>query len=180
MHLTGSRWMLCIALLLLGCAVVPAAAGAAADDRVRIYRVENVRTAKDRAAVARTGVATVGTDHGALVVTASAADAVKLRRLRFRVLRGSRPRLPARAKGLRSRAAAFPPADADYHSYEEMSDETAAIANAYPSIVTRQSIGTSYEGSRQIWALKISDNVARRGRAGGAVHANHTPASTSP
>ena len=159
MHLTGSRLTLCIALSLLGCAVAPAAASAAADDRVRTYRVENVRTAKDRAAVARTGAAAVATDHGALVVTASAADAAKLRRLRFRVLRGSQPRLPARAKGLQSRAAAFPPADANYHSYQEMSDETAAIADAYPSIVTRQSIGTSYEGSRQIWALKISDNV---------------------
>jgi len=159
MNLTGSRSMACIALSLLGCAALPAAASAATDDRVRTYRVENVRTAQDRAAVARSGVAIVGTDHGALLVTASAADAVKLRRLRYRVVRGSQPRLPARAKGLRSRAAAFPPADANYHSYQEMSDETAAIANAYPSIVTRQSIGTSYEGSRQIWALKISDNV---------------------
>jgi len=160
MNLTGSRSMLWVALSLLGCTALPAAAAAAAkDDRVRTYRVEQVRTAKDRAAVARTGVAIVGSDHGALVVTASAADAVKLRRLRFRVLRGSEPRLPARTKGLQARAADFPPADASYHSYQEMTDETLAIANAYPSIVRRQSIGTSYQGSRQIWALKISDNV---------------------
>jgi carboxypeptidase T len=159
MHLTGSRSMLCIALWLLGCAALPAGAGGATDDRVRTYRVEHVRTATDRAAVARTGVAIVGTDHGALVVTASAADAVRLRRLRFRVLKGSQPRLPSRAKNLQARSAAFPPDDANYHSYQEMTDESLAIANAYPSIVSRQSIGTSYEGSRQIWALKISDNV---------------------
>jgi carboxypeptidase T len=159
MHLIGSRSMLRIAVSLLGCAALPASAAAASADGARTYRIENVRTVKDRAAVARTGAAIVGSDHGALVVTASGADAVKLRRLRFRVLRGSEPRLPSRAKGLQARAAAFPVADASYHSYQEMTDETQAIANAYPSIVQRQSIGTSYEGSRQIWALKISDNV---------------------
>jgi len=159
MHLIGPRWMLCIATSALACAALPTAAAAAAADGARTYRVENVRTAKDRAAVARTGAAIVGTDHGALIVTASAADAVKLRRLRFGVLRGSQPRLPARAKGLQARAAAFPAADAKYHDYQEMTDETLAIANAYPLIVQRRSIGTSHEGSRQIWALKISDNV---------------------
>jgi hypothetical protein len=119
-----------------------------------------VRSAQDRAAVARTGVAIVGTDHGALVVTASAADARRLRALpRVRVLRGAQPRLPTRAKGLRARAANFPPADAGYHNYQEMTDDTAAIAAAHPAIVSRRSIGTSQQG-RQIWALKVSDNVA--------------------
>ncbi|MGH2943087.1 MAG: M14 family zinc carboxypeptidase [Solirubrobacteraceae bacterium] len=156
----GPRSMLCIAVALLCGAVLPASAAAAKDPGVRTYRVEDVRTAKDRARVARTGVAIVGTDHGALVVTASASDARKLRRLRYRVLKGSQPRLPARAKGLQARAAAFPPADAGYHTYAEMSDETAAIAAANPSIVSRRSIGTTHEGNRQIWALKVSDNVA--------------------
>jgi carboxypeptidase T len=158
MHTLGSRSLLSIAVSVLASAALPAVA-AAADDRVRTYRVENVRTAKDRAAVARTGVAVVGSDHGALLVTASGADARKLRRLPYRVLRGSQPRLPARAAGLRARAANFPAADAGYHTYQEMSDETAAIAAANPAIVSRQSIGTSYQG-RQIWALKVSDNVA--------------------
>jgi hypothetical protein len=160
MHLIGPRTMLCIGAWLLACAAPPAAAAAATKDRVRTYRVENVRTAKDRAAVARTGVAIVGSDHGALVVTASASDAVKLRRLRFRVLRGSQPRLPGRGAGLRARASAFPPADANYHTYQEMTDETLQIANANPAIVQRQSLGTTHEGTRQIWALKISDNAA--------------------
>jgi carboxypeptidase T len=45
------------------------------------------------------------------------------------------------------------------HHYAEMSAEILAVANANPSIVSRFSIGTSYEG-RQIWAVKVSDNVA--------------------
>ncbi len=56
-------------------------------------------------------------------------------------------------------AADFPPADSGYHSYAEVSDESAQIAARYPSLVQRFSIGKSYEG-REIWALKISDNVA--------------------
>ena len=163
MHPIGPRSMLPIAAVLLFCAGVfapAAAAAAAADERVRTYRVEGVRTAKDRAAVARTGVAIVGSDHGALVVSASRSDARRLARLRFRVLRGSQPRLPARTQGLRARAAAFPSADAGYHDYQEMVNETAAVAAANPSIVSRIALpGTTYQG-RTIYALKISDNAA--------------------
>jgi hypothetical protein len=159
MDTIGLRWMLPIAALLLAGAALSASTAAAADERIRTYRVENVRTAKDRAAVARTGAAIVGSDHGALVVTASRSDARRLARLPFRVLRGSQPRLPARVKGLRARAASFPSADAGYHDYSEMVSETAAIASAYPSIVSRIALpGTTYEG-RTIYALKISDNV---------------------
>ena len=51
-----------------------------------------------------------------------------------------------------------------------MSAEVQSVAAAYPGIVTRFSLGTSYEG-RQLWAVKVCDNVAhRRGRAGSAVH----------
>ncbi|MEA2194243.1 MAG: carboxypeptidase [Solirubrobacteraceae bacterium] len=159
MHANAVRSRLAIAAVLLAGAALPAATASAADQRVRTYRVENVRTAKDRAAVAGTGAAIVGSDHGALVVSASRSDARRLAHLPFRLLRGSQPRLPARVKGLRARAASFPAADAGYHSYQEMTDETAAIAAAYPSIVSRASIGTTYQG-RQIWALKVSDNVA--------------------
>jgi hypothetical protein len=159
MHAIGLRTLLSVTTILLAGAAAIAAAAAAADERVRTYRVENVRTAKDRAAVARTGAAIVGSDHGALVVSASRSDARRLRALPFALVRGSQPRLPARVKGLRARAAGFPAADAGYHSYQEMTDETAAIAAANPSLVRRVSIGTTYQG-RQIWALKVSDNVA--------------------
>jgi hypothetical protein len=56
-------------------------------------------------------------------------------------------------------AADFPAADSGYHNYAEMAAETLAVANAYPALVKRFSIGTSYEG-RTLWALKVSDNVA--------------------
>jgi len=55
--------------------------------------------------------------------------------------------------------AAFPPADSGYHTYAEMSSETATATTDYSSIVTRMSLGKSYEG-RELWALKVSDNVA--------------------
>jgi len=42
----------------------------------------------------------------------------------------------------------FPPADAAYHNYTEMSDEILAVATAYLTIVRRFSIGLSYEGAR--------------------------------
>ncbi|MEI7744476.1 MAG: M14 family metallopeptidase, partial [Chloroflexota bacterium] len=56
-------------------------------------------------------------------------------------------------------AADFPAGWTAYHTYAEMSAEVAAVAAAHPDIVQRFSIGTSYKG-RQLWAAKISDNVA--------------------
>jgi carboxypeptidase T len=53
----------------------------------------------------------------------------------------------------------FPAKDSRYHNYPEM---VAAIDQAvadYPAIVQKLSIGQSYQG-REIWAVKISDNVA--------------------
>lgn len=52
-----------------------------------------------------------------------------------------------------------PPVDAGlYHTYAELQTELAAISNNYPDITHLKSIGKSLEG-REIWALKISDNV---------------------
>ena len=56
-------------------------------------------------------------------------------------------------------ATEFPAGRTGYHSYTEMAAEVAAVAAAHPSIVQRFSIGKSYQG-RQLWAVKISDNVA--------------------
>ena len=53
----------------------------------------------------------------------------------------------------------FPPKDSRYHTYSEMAAEIHAVAAAHPSIVQVFSIGKSYQG-RQLWAAKISDNVA--------------------
>lgn len=56
-------------------------------------------------------------------------------------------------------ASEFPAGREGYHSYTELTTEIAAVAAAHPDIVTVFSIGTSYKG-RQLWAAKISDNVA--------------------
>jgi carboxypeptidase T len=53
----------------------------------------------------------------------------------------------------------FPVGWEGYHTYAEMSADVAAVAAAYPAIVSRLSIGKSYQG-RDLWAVKISDNVA--------------------
>jgi carboxypeptidase T len=52
----------------------------------------------------------------------------------------------------------FPVGWEGYHTYGEMSAEVAAVAAAHPTIVSRFSIGKSYQG-RELWAAKISDNV---------------------
>jgi carboxypeptidase T len=55
-------------------------------------------------------------------------------------------------------ATEFPAGRTGYHSYTEVTDDVAAVAAAHPSIVHRFSIGRSYR-DRNIWAVKISDNV---------------------
>lgn len=56
-------------------------------------------------------------------------------------------------------AADFPPDDAGYHTYDEMVLELDQAVLDHPLIVQKFSIGQSYEG-RELWAAKISDNVA--------------------
>jgi len=53
----------------------------------------------------------------------------------------------------------FPPKDSRYHNYDEMVMDIHATEAAHPNIVHVFSIGKSYQG-RDIWAAKISDNVA--------------------
>jgi carboxypeptidase T len=112
---------------------------------VRIYRVDNVVSREDRTAVARTGAAIdeIGANYVIVSVTPQEARAIAALGYPIQELVG---------------ALDFPPADAAYHNYTEMSDEILAVANAHPDIVSRFSAGLSYEG-REMWAVKISDNV---------------------
>lgn len=139
------------------CVVATPAAAATPGAAARTYDVGGVRTPLDRAAVAATGAAIVEVDHASVVVTASASDLRRLSRLRYSVTEHVAPAAPALPTP--GRAAAFPPSDSGYHTYQEWVDETAAVVAAYPSLVSRTQIGTSYEG-RPIWALKVSDNAA--------------------
>jgi carboxypeptidase T len=49
--------------------------------------------------------------------------------------------------------------DSIYHSYVEMQNQLLSRAGAFPSIAMIETIGTSQQEQRQIYAFKISDNV---------------------
>jgi carboxypeptidase T len=137
--------------------LVTAAPAAAASQKVRSYRVSEVRDLLDRTKVTVAGAAIVEVDHAEVVATANRRAVRRLRRAGFTVERMATVRKKLRRAG--GRAAAFPPADSAYHDYAEMSAELLAVANANPTRVQRLSLGTSYQG-RTIWAVKVSDNVA--------------------
>jgi hypothetical protein len=67
--------------------------------------------------------------------------------------------LGAGAAPANAAAADFPVGWRGFHTYAEMAADVQAVANAHPDIVRRFSIGKTYQG-RQMWAVKISDNVA--------------------
>lgn len=54
----------------------------------------------------------------------------------------------------------FPSGFDGYHTYGEMLADIDALVAARPGIISKRSIGRSYEG-RTIWAVKISDQVGR-------------------
>jgi carboxypeptidase T len=141
--------LLAVAVLL----AVSGTAGAQPAATERSYRVEGVTGRAARSAVAATGAAVELVQRSALVVTATPAEVARIRRLGHKVTP-----LAARAPAA-GQARAFPPADSGYHDYAEMSAEVAAVANARPSLVRRFSVGRSYQG-RELWAAKVSDNVA--------------------
>jgi murein tripeptide amidase MpaA len=136
---------------------VPGAVGAGAAqpaERERSWRVEGVSGRAARSAVATTGAAVELVQRSALVVTATPAEVARIRRLGHRVTLLGEARSPAAGE-----ARAFPPADSGYHDYAELGAEVAAVAAAYPNLVRRFSVGRSYQG-RELWAAKVSDNVA--------------------
>ena len=53
----------------------------------------------------------------------------------------------------------FPRGFEGYHTYAEVGATAKAVAAAHPDIAKRFSLGKSHQG-REIWAMKISDNVA--------------------
>ena len=134
------------------------AAPAAASQKVRSYRVSEVRDLLDRTAVTVAGAAIVEVDHAEVVATANRRAVRRLRRAGFTVERMSTVRKKLRRAG--GRAAAFPPADSNYHDYNEMAAELATVEAAPQNQgrVRRVNLGTSFQG-RTIWAVKVSDNV---------------------
>jgi carboxypeptidase T len=136
--------------------LVAAAPAAAASQKVRSYRVSEVRDLLDRTKVTVAGAAIVEVDHAEVVATANRRAVRRLRRAGFTVERMATVRKKLRRAG--GRAAAFPPADSAYHDYNEMVAELNAVAAANQSRVQLHNLGSSYQG-RTIWGVKVSDNV---------------------
>jgi carboxypeptidase T len=113
---------------------------------VLTYWVGNVTTREDRTAIAQTGadIIEIGADY--VIVNATAKEEKQIARLGYPIVQVVQTE-------------DFPSADAAYHNYAEMVAEIQQEAAARPDIVSMFSIGKSYEG-RDIWAAKISDNVA--------------------
>ncbi|RSM64153.1 zinc carboxypeptidase [Kibdelosporangium aridum] len=110
-----------------------------------VYTVENT-TPASRTAISRFGVDIHGTEHGTLIFAATASQAKALRNAGYQ--------LTAQATTLD-----FPPADSMYHNYAEQTAELQKIAADHPQIARLTSIGKSYQGNKDLWLLKISDNV---------------------
>ena len=119
------------------------------------YFVTGVGSAADRSAIAATGAAVNGLEDSRLMITATSAEVGKIKALGFTVQRDAAP-APPRASDVQPQD--FPSSDANYHNYAEMTAEINRALTDHPSLLSRQVIGTSYQG-RDIVALKISDNV---------------------
>lgn len=117
------------------------------------YVVSGVKTHDGVNAVAATGAAVNSVEHGLLNVTATPDEVQRIERLGLTV---------ERQEGMPQTADAtpndFPSADSNYHNYAEMMAAIDQAVADHPSILSKTSIGTSYEG-RQMVALKVSDNV---------------------
>ena len=112
---------------------------------IHTYRVSNVFTKEDRTAVAQTGAAIDEVGSNFVIVRATEQEVSQIARLGYPI----NQIIPIED---------FTPADEAYHNYAEMSDEILSVTSAYPGIVSRFSVGLSYEG-RELWAVKISDNA---------------------
>ncbi|MGW0432492.1 M14 family zinc carboxypeptidase [Micromonospora sp. NPDC003197] len=117
------------------------------------YRVLGPRTLADRNAVAQTGAAIDYSEHGVLVVSATATEAKAIAALGFQL-----EAVPAPSTGDIG-TNGFPSADSNYHDYAEMTAVINQVVSDHPTIARKSSIGSSYEG-RDLPVIKISDNVA--------------------
>ena len=118
------------------------------------YRVDNVKNAQQRTEIARTGAAVNSAEHGGLNITATPEEVQEIEALGYRVQRQELPAPPGGATPLD-----FPAADSRYHNSAEMTAELNQALADHPTLISKRVIGQSYQG-REMWALKISDNVA--------------------
>ncbi|HLL64769.1 MAG TPA: M14 family metallopeptidase [Micromonosporaceae bacterium] len=155
--MSRTRWLITVLAVLAASATAAAAAGPAAArptpvaEAASAYQVTGVRSIAQRDAIAATGAAIDGVDHGVADITAIPSEVASLRAQGFTVDEVHTASTFA--------AQGFPPADSGYHDFAEMNAEINRLAAAYPTIFQRRVLGRSYEG-REIPLIKISDNVA--------------------
>ncbi|MGA4850991.1 M14 family metallopeptidase [Streptomyces sp. G5(2025)] len=139
----------------------PAAHGSAAtaddSDTTRQYEIPLADDRAARTALARTGVTIDEVDARAVVVSADDREAARLRAAGYELKALAGP--PKRTNGQAVEPRDFPPADAKYHNYAEMTAEIDQRIAAHPNLMSKRVIGKSYAG-RDIVAIKISDNAA--------------------
>ncbi len=119
------------------------------------YLVRGVKTKADVAALTSAGVDVEEIAGGQAVVSGGEAAIRRVRGLGYdvTVLREAGP--TAKPSGP---VTDFPRGYRGYHTYAEMVAAVDQAVASNPAIISKFSLGTSYEG-RQIWAVKISDNV---------------------
>lgn len=133
--------------------VTGAPASAEPSETAAEYRVENVKSAQQRSDIASTGAAVNSAEHGGVNITATPSEVGQIEAMGYRVQRQEIAAPPGAAPF------DFPSADSRYHNYAEMSAEINQALVDHPTLISKRVIGRSYQ-NREIWALKISDNVA--------------------
>ncbi|HEV2783773.1 MAG TPA: M14 family metallopeptidase, partial [Actinophytocola sp.] len=113
-----------------------------------------VKTAEQRSAIAATGAAINGPEDSRLMITATPDEVRRIQALGYTVIKEAPLVAQQDVTPLD-----FPPADSGYHNFAEMTAEINQVIAANPGLISKRVIGRSYQ-NREIWALKISDNVA--------------------
>ncbi|MEU6759571.1 M14 family metallopeptidase [Streptomyces sp. NPDC046685] len=136
----------------------PTPSTATQDEAIVQYEIQGPSTPAERTALLRTGVSIDEVDARSVVVSADTMQAKKLRAQGYEL--NALPGPPDRSlPGVAASPMDFPSADSKYHNYAEATAEINQRVAQYPSIMTKQVIGKSYQG-RDLIAIKISDNVA--------------------
>ncbi|WP_330298293.1 M14 family metallopeptidase [Streptomyces sp. NBC_00503] len=136
----------------------PSPSTATQDESIVQYEIQGPATAAERTALLRTGASIDEVDARSVVVSADTAQARSLRALGYKLTALPGPPDRSEGRGVATGAADFPSADSNYHNYAEANAEIDQRVAQYPSIMSKQVIGKSYQG-RDIVAIKISDNV---------------------
>ena len=148
------RWaMAAVAIGLLGSLALPSnaavpAGGPATQGNLVVgnYRIDGVANKYARTDIVRTGADIMFVGDTFVIVRANQNNLAAIRKLGYSPFAIPLPD-------------DFPNADKNYHNYDEMVADINAVQAAHSDIVSIFSIGQSFEG-REIWAAKVSDNVA--------------------